>query len=70
MGVWFLCRWNISIIEIVHVHVRITLDLKIQKIQSCEHIQVPGDSDKHGPIVHVFTCGIPPTLLKLNFCDS
>ena len=27
------------------------LDLKIQEIQSCEHIQVPVDSDKWGTTV-------------------
>ena len=28
-------------------------DLKMQKIQNCEHIPVPGDSDKWGPIVYM-----------------
>ena len=27
------------------------LDSKIQKIQSCKHIRVPGDLDKQGPTV-------------------
>ena len=30
------------------------LDSKIWKIQSCEHIQVPGGSDKWGPTVCTF----------------
>ena len=28
-------------------------DSKIQKIQTCEHIQVPGDLDKQGPTVFI-----------------
>ena len=40
------------------------LDAKIQKIQSCEHVKVPGGVDKQGPTVPGFYMTIHNLFLK------
>ena len=49
----YLCL-SILIIEIVQKYMYMMLDLKTQQIQSCEHIQVPGSSDKWASTVYTY----------------